>query len=192
MDPVRLKRTVDSPECVSAQEIVTHARIEVGDENATVLPTLIAAARRHAEEYLQAAFLEQTWQWALDDFCDAELCKVPRPPLISVSSIVYIDIAGASITLPTTDYKVDTISQPGRIVPAYGKEWPSTRDEINAVVVTFKAGFGTQPSAVPADIRLAIMMAAAHYFWNREDHAKERLPDVAKRLLDLAWEGNAR
>lgn len=88
---------------------------------------------------------------------------VPLSPLISVDSIKYIDPAGVQQTMSSGDYKVDTLSEPARIIPAFGKTWPTTRQEINAVEVTFTAGFGAA-SAVPAGIRAAIIMyVKAHY-----------------------------
>lgn len=74
---------------------------------------------------------------------------LPFPPLQTVDSIKYIDQDGVQQTLVSTEYKVDTASEPARIVPAYGKAWPATRNEINAVEVTFTCGYGALNTATP-------------------------------------------
>ena len=94
---------------------------------------------------------------------------LPISPLISVDSIKYIDPAGVQQTLLSSTYKVDTVSEPARILPAFGKSWPTTRQEINSVEVTFTAGIAptvsTQDLAlIPFGIKAAIIMyCKAHY-----------------------------
>lgn len=89
--------------------------------------------------------------------------QIPLSPLASVDSIQYIDPAGTLQTMSTSDYKVDTDSEPPRVLPGYGKAWPSTRQEINAVKLTFTVGYGNR-SKVPDGIKAAIKMyCKAHY-----------------------------
>ena len=88
---------------------------------------------------------------------------LPVSPVQSIESVTYIDSLGALQTLANTEYKLDKISSPARVVPAYGKAWPSTRNEINAVQVNFTSGYGAQAD-VPRGIRAAIIMhCKAHY-----------------------------
>jgi Phage gp6-like head-tail connector protein len=93
---------------------------------------------------------------------------LPFSPLISVDSIKYIDTTGTQQTLALAAYSVDTYSEPARIMNAYGYAWPSTRQQINAVEVTFTCGYGTAPSSVPAGIRHWILMMTATMYENRE------------------------
>lgn len=108
----------------------------------------IADARRECEDRLSQQLIAATWKLLLDEFpgwahgCD-DTIRVPLPPLIAVSSIKYLDTAGVQQTLSAADYLVDAASRPGRIAPAYGKIWPSTRDQQSAVEVTFVNGYAT-------------------------------------------------
>lgn len=112
---------------------------------------------------------------------------LPMPPLVSVDSIQYIDESGALQTLASTEYKVDSFSEPARITPAYGKTWPGTRNEINAVLVTFTCGYSTD--TVPEGIKAWIKIRVASTYEFREELAilprgkAEPLPFV-DRLLD--------
>lgn len=89
--------------------------------------------------------------------------QLPISPLASVDSIQYLDAFGTLQTMPPGDHKVDCDSEPPRVMPAYGKTWPSTRQEINAVKLNFTAGFGNKDT-VPNGIKAAIIMyCKAHY-----------------------------
>lgn len=223
---IGLKRTVEPlAEPISVDELKTHCKIEVTAEDASELPILIAAARIDCENYLSAAFITQTWQWALDSFRmppwhqghfysgplglglawdnavqngDAaspsatygDLLVLPRPPLKTLSSIAYTDLAGAGQTLGSGSYQLDAISRPARLAPAYGTIWPLTRPQLNAVVIQMINGYGDAGSSVPANIRMAVLLAAGFYFYNRDKMGD--LPNCSRRLLDLEWEGNVR
>lgn len=130
------------------------------------LTGLIKTARHWTEEYLRRSLIEQTHDWSLDAF-PVEFA-VPRPPLISVTSVTYVDTAGASQTLSASIYRVDTAAEPGRITPAYGEAWPSVREVTNAVIVRFKAGYGTAASAVPEPIRQAMLLLIGEMHERRE------------------------
>lgn len=141
-----------------------HLRITIDTED-SLINALIVSAREFAEGNTRRALITQTWDLTLDAFPDA--IEVPLPPLQSVTSVTYIDTAGTTQTLvANTDYTVDTKSEPGRIVPAYGKSWPSTRDIVNAVTVRFVAGYGNA-TAVPKSIKQAMLMHIEHMFDNR-------------------------
>ena len=68
--------------------------------------------------------------------------KVPMPPLQSVSSIQYQDSNNATQTLAASNYTVDTDREPGRIVQSSTGSFPSTYPDLNAVTITFIAGYG--------------------------------------------------
>ena len=92
---------------------------------------------------------------------------LPMSPVQSVTSIKFIDTSGVQQTMLSTDYKVDNISEPARILPAYGTTWPSTRNEINAVEIIYQAGYGAA-SVVPEGIKSWIKIRAATLYENRE------------------------
>jgi hypothetical protein len=95
---------------------------------------------------------------------------VPLPPLVSVDSIQYVDTNGVTQTLDPTQYIVDLVSEPARITPAYGVTWPATRQQVNAVTVTFTCGYGAA-AAVPAGIMRWMQIRIATIYANREEVA---------------------
>lgn len=156
-----------SVEPVSLAEAKLHLRYEGTDDN-DLITALIKAARRHAESFTRRQLITATWQLIMDGFPSGSLIEVPRPPLQSVTSITYTDADGDTQPVSADDYDVDTKNQPGRIEPSYGNSWPSTRDEMNTVTVTYKAGYGDAATDVPEDIVAAVKLLVANWYEHRE------------------------
>jgi uncharacterized phiE125 gp8 family phage protein len=118
---------------------------------------LIPAAIAAVETDAQRAIANQTWILRMDEFpCDE--IELRKPPVNAVSSVVYLDTDGTSTTLSVDDYQVDLVSAPARISPAVGSSgWPSTYCALNAVTVTFTAGYVETP--IPALAIHAIKLA---------------------------------
>lgn len=151
-------------------EAKRHLRIAADvDEFDPDILALIAAVRSWGEAFTGRAFLPQTWDLKADGF---PACIVlPKPPVTGVTSISYIDQNGDSQTLSsalyTTDLPSGPYAPPGRIVPAYGQSWPSTRSQPNAVTVRFACGYA-DPDSVPAAIKAALKIRLNTLFEHRE------------------------
>lgn len=178
--------TPPATEPITVADAEAQSRWDMADE-AALVEGYIAAARQKAETYLRRPLITQTWELALDTFPGTlGAIKLPLPPLQSVTSITYIDTDGTLQTLDPALYKVDDSSEPARIVPAYGKTWPATRDEIAAVKVRFVCGYGDTAESVPMCVRQWLLLNVADYFENRETvQVGQRLAFVdAKTLAD--------
>jgi len=163
--------TAPAHEPVTLAEVKDHLRVDTTDEDA-LISALIIAARQWAEEYTGRQFMAATWDWMLDVIPDG--FSVPLPPLQSVTSIKYLDTDGAEQTLVSTAYRVDAISEPGRIALAYGQTWPSIYSVINAVTVRFVAGYTT----VPEPIRQAVLIMVGELYEQRQDSASYQVNAV--------------
>lgn len=95
---------------------------------------------------------------------------LPLPPLQTVDSIKYIDQDGVQQTLSSALYKVDTVSEPARLTPAYGQSWPATRNEASAVEIAFTCGYGLG-AAVPQGIKNWILVRVGSMYEFREEVA---------------------
>lgn len=182
-------------EPLSLEEIEDHLRLSdtsTGEEDAVLL-FFLETARRYAERVQGRAYLEQVWRLTLDGFPRADYIEIPRPPLMAVSSVVYYATGGTAATMTAGNYYVDTASEPGRVHLGYGESWPSeTLRPANGVVVTFTAGYGSVPSAVPSEIKQALKLLVGHMYERREESdIKEvfRVPVGAEALLalDRVW-----
>ncbi len=135
-----------------------------------LLTAIITAARQHAEAITRRQLITATWDAFLDEFPDVDYIKLPFGNLQSITSIAYTDSAGTVTTMTvTTDYLVDTNSEPGRIVLPYEGSWPSfTAYPVNPIAIRFVCGYGSTAASVKAGIRTAIKMIAEDLYENRE------------------------
>jgi uncharacterized phiE125 gp8 family phage protein len=168
------------------------------------------AARQLLETQTRRQLVTATWKLSLDRFpgCN-EWCnhagehvccsssqerwhrsrgiELPVPPLQSVTSITYVDSNGDTQTLATDQYQVDALSTPGRVLPAYGVSWPTTRCQANAVNITFVAGYGLA-AAVPATAKHAIKLLLSHWYENRESSVKNDQMALPMGFDALVWQ----
>ena len=178
----KLKRiTPPSDDPVTLAQARDHLHIEHELDDAKLLD-FIPAATAHAEEVeLRRALVTQTWELYLDAFPENAI-EIPRPPLQSVTSVKYLDTAGALQTLAvTTDYLVDLYELPGLVLPAVGKSWPATQAVPNAVTVRFVAGYG-DPDDVPVHLRQGLLLLIGHWYENREAFGTEELFEVPEGI----------
>lgn len=166
---LKIRTTVNpTEEPITKGEFKTHARIDWSDDDGYI-DDLIVAARRALESELNRFLITQTAEIYFDSFPAGREITIPRPPLQSVNSITFYDPSDAGTVLSTSDYYVDTISEPGRVVLRSGKVWPSgTLRAANGVVVDVTAGYGDQAADVPGDIRHLLKLFVSHLYENRE------------------------
>ena len=164
---------------VSLADMKLHLKLETTEEDDhTLITTLISAATAYCQEFQHRSYITQTRVLYYDEF--PLMFSVPYPPLISVTSIVYIDTSGDEQTLDSGQYRVDIGNEPGRITEAYNCTWPSTRDVTNAVTLTYSAGYGAAAD-VPDTVKAAIKLLVAHWYEHRE-----AVSDITVMPLPLA------
>ena len=92
-------------------------------------------------------------------------------PLISVTSITYVDSAGDTQTWDSDEYTSGGYNGRNFIIPKTGYSWPSdvNTDLPNAVTVTYQAGYGAKPSNIPPVIIDAMLLKITDRYENRAD-----------------------
>lgn len=152
------------------------------------LRALIVAARQYCETFTGRAFITRTLRLTLDAFpwCENHI-NLPRPNLLTVTSVQYVDTNGDTQTFSSSDYSVDTASLPGAIRLGYGKSWPSTRCQPNAVTITFTAGYGPARSDVPETIRAAMKLYIGDLYENRESSIIGTIQTDNPTVAALLW-----
>ena len=154
-----------------------------------LISSLISVAREFCEGFQNRAYITQTMELTMDYFPSQyrllyyglpfesynhrnrhhhkDAIKIPMPPLQSVVSITYTDDTGVTTTLDPSTYIVDLDSEPGKIVPSSGNQWPTVQlQPVNGVRVRYIAGYGNS-DAVPNSIKQVIKMLVAHWYENR-------------------------
>jgi uncharacterized phiE125 gp8 family phage protein len=162
----------------------------------------IQAAREYVESNCNRAVLSQQWRFSLDGFpvytpgrirfndrssyrqianqwAESVYIYLPKPSLISVDSIKWIDTAGIVQTLNASAYSVDADSIPARIAPTPNTYWPVPQMYCpNTVQIVFTCGYGSDPLEVPARIQAAMLLLIAHWYANRESVSSAILTSI--------------
>ena len=169
---------------ITTAQAKEHLRITHSDED-TYIEAITLAASEWCEDFQNKVYVARAVVDYLDSF-PTEIRPV-RSPLISVTSIQYYDTDGALQTLANTVYDVGTRKEPGRISLAYNQSWPDTYDQINAVVVTYQAGYVSR-AVIPEEIKHAVKLLVGHLYENREAVSPLNMSEVpvgVKSLLSM-------
>ncbi len=153
-------------EPISLEEAKDHCHVETDfTEDDGKLEAFIAAARESCEARTGRQLVQATYVLRLSGFPCGDVIELDKPPLVSVTSIAYVDLDGETQTLSTDVYEADPYTTPGRVVLKYGQVWPSVRCQRNAVIITFVAGY----TEVPNLLKQGMLMRIAHWYENREE-----------------------
>jgi uncharacterized phiE125 gp8 family phage protein len=132
---------------------------------------LIATARVWAERGTGRALLTQTVQEVWDDVTK-RVFYLSIGPLVSVTSFEYRNSAGTYVTWPSTNYTVDDVTEPGRLVINSTTNLPysTTLNTIfpNMIRITYTAGKSTA-AEVDANIITAMKLQIRLMYDKRED-----------------------
>jgi len=167
MDALTLT-TAPTVEPLTLTEAKSHLRVDASAEDGYI-SDLVGTAREMAEELTGRAFLTQTWTLWLDRWPASGIITLPRPPLQTVTSVLYYDVDDGESTFASSNYLVDANAEPGRIILNDGATWPTTSlRPAHAVKVTYVAGYGTLATSVPKpDVHLTRLLLS-HMYENRE------------------------
>jgi uncharacterized phiE125 gp8 family phage protein len=176
--------------------VQTALRIDTADMDAASIALWITAAREYVEARTGRQLLTVQYLYTLDGFPSIYedqyrplgwrygAIRLPKPPLVSVDKIQYIDTNGVLQTLqPTNDpitnggYQWTKNRTPGVLAPQRFTVWPITDPEsFDAVQVTFTAGYGA--GNVPGRLQQAIRFLIGHLYANREQTVQQSLSSV--------------
>lgn len=130
---------------------------ETGSHEDALISDILARAVAEVEALAGKAIINRTLRMRQDRWPLIRCLRLPMPPLVSVTSVEYLDAAGTLTTLAGSNYTVSTAQDSeGRVVLKSGSLWPTLADEPDAVRVTYVAGYGASGDAVPFAFREAM------------------------------------
>lgn len=163
--------TAPITEAVSLDEVRDQVRTTLTVEDAQ-LNIFRRAAREYYEGRTGRTVHETEWELVLDRFPVGDSVELPRAtPLISITSVKYVDSDGTVNTFSTSNYIADTWSVPGRVTLAYGASWPTfTAYPVAPVRIRYKAGITTVSPITEANDadKIPILLLTAALYENRE------------------------
>jgi len=173
-----LKLITAPDEIITVEEAAEFMRAEFSESEETLIESLISASRLLCEEYLFRRIGVQTVEFRDRGFPVNNSPIVLPSPLISVTSIKYIDGENDEQTLDESEYVVSD-SAPGLITPV--NSWPQTSSAGDSLRVEFETGYsdpGSSPRLsedLPNTIKIAMLMQVADMYENREAQVEKPL-----------------
>lgn len=182
--PVRTVAPAAFP--VTLAEAKQQVRADFDDDD-SYLQALIAAATTHLDGWtgiLGRCLEEQTWRQDFDGFW--RVFRLPLAPVISITTLGYLDAAGASQTVDAANYVLLEDERGPFLRLNDGYAYPAVRAQGPAVSVTYKAGYAQANgvSTVPADLKHAIKLAVSHWY----DHRDAVVVGASVAKLPLAFD----
>lgn len=173
--------TAVATEVVSLTEAKAHLRVDDSNSD-TYITALIAAAREEAEHLTERSIGEQTITLTDEDL-DREIVLV-RPPIASVTSVKYYDVAGVQQTISGSYYRIDHSAWPPRLEFDWRYTLPPTDIRSDAVEVVYTAGWSS--SNCPKAVKQYILLRVGTMFEHRmADEVKPPAPAPwVERILD--------
>lgn len=159
--------TAPTTELVTTADAKAHLRVDFSDDD-TYIDNLVIMARELLERQTGRAFLAQTWDLFLDHFPGGYISLPRAIPLASVTGVFYTPDAASELTYSDSNYLVDTVTEPGRIVLKTASVWPGDAlDPVNGVRVRYVIG-KSSAADVPERAKQVIKLMVGHLYENRE------------------------
>lgn len=158
--------TPPEAEPVTLEFVKAACRIQSTSED-DLITFYISSAREQVEMDADLKLMPQTWLYKFDGASAVDVIQLPVTPVLSITSVKYLDTNHQQQTLNPTHYYAELDSLPPRILTAPGYAWPATSDKAGAWEVEIEAGF-EDADAVPFRARQAICLLVGHWYQNRE------------------------
>ena len=168
--------TPPAVEPVSLVEAKAHLRVPHADDDAYVT-NLISAARRLVEQRSGLRLINQGWSLFLDCWPDSPVQSLGLFPVSAIADVIIYSDADVAATYDPAHYFLDAASKPARMALRSGRLPPRGSRPVNGIEIRFTSGFGSAGSAVPQDLRQAMLVIIAHWFQNRGD-AEAHVPPL--------------
>jgi len=187
---------------VTVAEMKAHGRLDTIPEGDDFMEALVEAATARAQDITRRAFLTEAWRLTMDNWPGAAVDEwwngvregipstfeatsflIRKAPFLAVEAVWTVDEGGAETEWSSSNYFVTTEAGFGRVAKRQGEIWPLIVPPVRSVGgirIQFTAGYGTDPTDVPAPIRQAVKMIAQHLYENRE---AQEIPNAAAMIL---------
>lgn len=143
---------------VTLAEAKAHLRVNGSAEDGQI-SDYIAAAVEQVERATGLALTPRALDVTLDSFGD----RIPVWPVTAITSVAYLDNAGAAQIVAPTDYRAALTSRPVCLAPR--SYWPVLGTGRGLVTVTIAAGYAE--GQVPPLAKQAVYVLLSEFYTNR-------------------------
>lgn len=181
---MKLKRlTSPSVEPITVSEAKDHLKVRTTGED-TVIGFELTAAREFLEHEMGVQMITCSYEGYLDSFPDENYIEFPLQPITGVVKVEYFAPDASSMSELSSDYYIfDDVRKPPRLYLHPDYSWPSTEPRVNAVKVTFNAGYNSADD-VPEKWKQALKMMTMNMHEHRGDEGLVTLPKTIHDLIN--------
>ena len=134
-----------------------------------VLESFLRAAVAAVEARTGKVLIARSFVWTLDDWRNDQRQGLPVAPVSAVSSVSLVDAAGDDAVVAPSAYRLFADGLQPELRPVGG--CLPVIPHNGQAEIRFEAGFGAAWDDVPADLRQAVFLLAAHYYEYRDETA---------------------
>jgi uncharacterized phiE125 gp8 family phage protein len=148
-----------------------------------LLEEVFRAAMAAVEGRTGKALVARIWRWSVTAWRDLGRQVLPVAPVSAVTGFAIRDMNGLVTAVETGRWRLEPDLHRPTLV-ATGLVFP-TIPVGGAAEITFEGGFGPVWTDVPADLRQAVLLLAAHYYEHRHEVAGAGgLPQGVSTLIE--------
>ncbi len=179
---------------MTLEEVKDHLRVSTAvtvDDN--YIKSLSKLATERLQDLTGTRLIKQTWKYYIDDWPAGDYISLPYSPLMSVTSVALIaSTGGTAVSMGSTRWNADTVSNPPGVYLEYGDSWPSTSlYDFNPIRIEAVYGYGSSTCIASTEVPYALKHAAkfliSHWYENREmgivRGSYTPIPDSVKALV---------
>lgn len=155
------------------------------DAQDVVLESVLRSALSALEARVSKAIYRRAFLWKLASWRGFRREELPLAPVSSVSEIRIREADGSATLVPAGAYGLEVDTHRPCVV-ARGGSLP-TVPVSGGIEIEFEAGYGLAWGEIPADLRRAVLMLAAHYHEHRHlegERGNSQLPFGVASLLE--------
>lgn len=154
-------------------EFKEHLRLGSGfgedDVQDSVLESFLRAAMAAIEARTGKVLIERDFLWSVAYWRNDQGQGLPVAPVAALISVTLVDRLGDSAVVAPSAYRLFPDQQHPQVRPS-GTCLPTIPSDGQAEV-RFVAGYGSEWTDIPADLRQAMLLLASHYYEYRDDTA---------------------
>jgi uncharacterized phiE125 gp8 family phage protein len=157
--------TPPSAEPVALAEMKAFLRVE-HDADDALIASLIAGARTHIEARTRRALMTQGWRLTRDVWPAGGVLPLLPAPVAALLAVRVYRVDGGADLIDTGLFALDRAAAPA-VLTFVRTAMPAPGRPRGGIELDITAGYGDDPEDVPAPLRQAIRLLAAHWYENR-------------------------
>ena len=166
-------------EPITVAELRSHLHVDA--QNDLLLNSLISSARLFIEAETGVRMLSQRWRLLLNEW-PPKIIELPVWPIIEISHIKLL--GSPSKLVNDASYELETAARPA-VLMVDGAALPRPLRRRYGIELEVLVGFGANADNLPEDLKLSVMLLAAHWFDMDDWSPYRNAPTVPPHVQDM-------